>query len=49
MCAACGCATIMKVERDWRLTRHRWENECDVGVAMTYGHFPVDLLGFVAM
>ena len=45
----CVCATVMKVERDSRLTRHRLENECDVGVGMTYGHFPGDLSGFVAL
>ena len=50
MCAACVCVTVMKVERDSRLTRHRWENEsCDVGVATTYGQFPDDLSGFVAL
>ena len=53
MCAACVCATVMKVERDSRLTRHHWpewENEsCDVGVATTYGQFLDDLSGFVAL
>ena len=28
------CATVMKVERDSRLTKHRCENECNVGVVM---------------
>ena len=40
------CATVMNVEQ---LTPHRWENECDVGVAMTYGCFPDNLSGFVAL
>ena len=31
------CATVMKVERDSRLARYRWENERNVGVAITYG------------
>ena len=41
VCGLCVC----EGRRDSRLTR---ENECDVGVAMTYGHFPDDLSGFVA-
>ena len=34
---------VMTVEQDSRLTRHRWESECNVGVAMTEGHFPGEL------
>ena len=35
-----GLCVVMKVEWDSRLTRHRWESECNVGMAMTYRHFP---------